>query len=274
VKRVIYLFSILGVLSVACLSIAIVGGLLYSAARIDLGGVLSAFSLSWNPPQGEYGVIPMIFGTLSAAVLATIIAIPLSFGIIISIWASNCSFMRWILRFMTGIPTVVYSFCGLFILVPICRTLFVGSGYNILSVAAVLSILILPTMTIIADSALYPLLNKPETLRLTAESLGLNREKTLLHIALYIKRKWLLTGVLLSFSRALGDTIIALMISGNTPVMPDGLFSTMRTLSAHISLLTASEITPQIEFTMFLAGFLLFSAALAVSLLAKRLRGE
>ena len=273
----VYFFAVAGLLSVAALFAAVLGGLFYSVWKIGFGAALSAFSAEWAPADGKYGIVPMIAGTTLTAVLATLCAIPLSFGIISCVWIYNnrfSRFLRGLLRFMSGIPTVIYAFCGLFILIPVIRSAHGGSGYSILAVSVVLCILILPTMTLTADSALHTFIKNPENPMLTAASLGINRDKSFLYIALYARRKWLFTGALLAFSRALGDTLIALMLSGNAPVLPEGLFSSVRTLSAHINLLTAAEITPQAEFTFFLSGFLLFVAALSVNFITRALRGR
>lgn len=273
----VYIFTAAGLISIAALFTVVLGGLVYSASEIGFDAALSAFTIEWSPPDGKYGILPMIAGTAVTAVIATLGAIPLSFGIISFIWIYDnvlSRFMRGLLRFMSGIPTVVYAFCGVFILIPFARDMWGGSGYNILTVSAVLCLLILPTMTLVADSALSSFIKSPENPMLAAASLGMKREKSFLYVAVYAQRKWLLTGVLLAFSRALGDTMVALMLSGNTPVMPGGMLSSVRTLSGHINLLTATEISPQVEFTLFLSGFLLFAAALSVSFVTRSLRGK
>jgi ABC-type phosphate transport system permease subunit len=206
----------------------------------------------------------MIAGTFFAAFLATALSALLSLGISCYLWvhenrASNL--LRSLLRFMSGVPTVVYGVCGVFILIPFFRRVWGGSGYNAAIVALPLALLILPTIVLLLDSAL----SDRRRLIVCAASLGLRAEKAFIHVALVAQKKQALQAVLLGFSRALGDTLIALMLSGNTPVMPGGLFSSLRTLSGHISLLTATEIDAHIEFTLFLSGALLFTVALGVS---------
>ncbi len=271
------LFTILGLFCASLLFLTLVAGLVYSSVKAGPDAVLSAFGAVWDPQGGRYGLMPMAAGSLLTASLATLAAIPLSFGILSFMWVFDNAagrFMRGLVRFMSGIPTVVYGFCGLFLLVPLFRSVWGGGGFSIITVSAVLCIVVLPTMTVVADSALSPLLSGSRGLMLTAASLGVSREKAFLHIALATQKKILVTAVLLTFSRALGDTLIALMLSGNTPVMPDGFLSSVRTLSAHISLLTATEITPGIEFTLFFSGSLLSAAALGLSFAARRLRKD
>ena len=271
-KAIIRIFAFLGFISIGGLFVSIIGGLAGSAADAD---ILAPFSAVWAPEQGLYGVMPMIASTLVTALLAVLMALPLAAGILGCIWIFNNRLthsLRWLVRFMSGIPTVVYSFCGLFILVPFFRQLWGGSGYNVLTVSVALCFLILPTVVIVADSALYPLMSKPQGLTLTTSALGMTRTAAFMRAALYIQRKWLVTAVLLGFSRALGDTMVALMLSGNVPLAPSGILEPVRTLSGHISLLAATEINAQVQYTLFLSGFLLFAAALGVNLCATVLR--
>jgi len=270
-----FFFTVTGLLSAAVFFAVVLFGLFYCVSKIGLDASLSVFAAEWIPADSKYGILPMISGTVVTALLAVLFAAPLSLGIITCIWVYKnafSSFLRGLLRFMSGIPTVVYAFCGLFILVPLFRSMYGGSGFSIFTVSAVLCLLILPIMTLTADSALHSFIKSPENPMLTADSLGIKRDKSFLYLALYAQRKLLLTGVLLAFGRAMGDTLIALMLSGNAPVMPDGVLSSVRTLSGHISLLTAAEITPQAEFTLFLSGFLLFVSALFVSFITRALR--
>jgi phosphate transport system permease protein len=270
------ILKLLTTLAFACCGLllaVIIIGLVYSGIRAGSASVLSAFSSTWSPESGVYGIVPMMAGSLLTAILATAAAIPLSFGILSCMWLYDNAIshsLRALLRFMSGIPTVLYAFCGLFILVPFIRNAGMGAGYGILTVSIVLCLLILPTMTILADAALAQL----GGLDITAAALGISREKAFLHVAIPARRKALLSALLLSFSRALGDTMVALMLAGNSAIMPEGLFASVRTLSSHISLLTATEITAGIEFTMFLAGFLLFLMALLLSVVAHRLRAQ
>ena len=266
----IHLFAFSGLACILLLFAVIAGGLVYAAFR---GGTFTVFSALWAPAEGSYGILPMLGGTVLTAAVATALAIPLAFGILSCIWIYNIRFLRALLRFMSGIPTVVYGFCGLFILVPLFRNIWGGTGYSVFIVAVVLCLLILPTMTIIADSAFHSLLGQSGP-PLTTAALGIKKEKSFLYIALYTQRKWLLSAVMLSFGRAMGDTLIALMLSGNTPIMPEGLFSSGRTLSGHISLLTATDITPEIEFTLFLSCFILFMLSMIFSIIVRSLRSK
>ena len=267
-------FALCAAIALAALFISITAGLLYCAWRAG-AGALKAFGPIWNPANGLYGILPMVAGSFITAFMAVGLAFPLSCGILAFIWVYDnrlSHLLRDLLRFMSGIPTVVYGFFGLFLLIPFLRALSGTSGYGVFAVSLILALLVLPVMTITADSALSSALKGSENPMLTASALGLRREQAFLYIVLATQKKALLMGLLLAFSRALGDTLVALMLAGNAPVFPSGLFSSVRTLSGHISLLTATEITPQTEFTLFLSGFILFSAAFVISLITAKIQ--
>lgn len=274
-RRAVYIFSGVGLLGSTLLFAVICLGLALTLARTGVEILPALFSLTWRPDQGAYGLLPMISASILVAVLALALAVPLGFGLLWSLWAFDHPVGRWprnMLRFMAGIPTVVYGFCALFILAPFMRGLGAGSGFSLASAALALSILILPPLVLTVDSAISNLMKKPENLTLTAGALGLGRDRALWHIALPACRRSIGAGLALAFGRALGDTLIALMVSGNAPVMPEGLFSSVRVMPAHIQLLTAVEIDANIELTLFMSGFLLMVTAAGLSVFSRVLQ--
>ena len=266
--------------TVACLGSVVavlVAGVVLSGWGTGWAGILAAFGPEWNPQHGQFGILPMLAGSFLMASLATLLAIPLCLGLMGFLWGEpSCRSsrllrtpVRFLVRFMVSIPTVVYGFCAVILLVPLMRSAFTGTGMHVLSTCLVLALLILPTMTLVLDNALRQQLGSPQRLALAATALGLTRSQTFWLIALPSQKRWLGTGVLLAFGRALGDTILPLMLSGNAPVLPRGALSSVRTLATHISLLTATEITPQVELTLYLAGGLLLLCSAGVALCGK-----
>ncbi len=270
--------TLISVLCLGCVALVLVGGLVFAAWRVGLHDFLRAFSLEWNPQRDSYGVLPMLVGSLLLASLATIMALPLCLGLMGFLWSEERSLLgkvvRNLLRFMVSIPTVVYGFCAVILLVPLMRDAFTGTGMHLTTTALVLSLLILPTMSTVVDNALALQLGNPQGLTLAGCALGLSRLQIFWLIALPAQKRWVGTGVLLAFGRALGDTMLPLMLSGNAPILPSGLFSSIRTLATHINLLTATEIRPQIELTLYLAGFLLLLTSVGVSLCARLMQRE
>lgn len=278
-RRILYRLmqggTLVSVLCLGCVALVLAGGLAFAAFNVGWRDFLMAFSLEWNPQHGGYGILPMLAGSLLLAGLAVLMALPLCLGLMGFLWGEENSFfgkaIRGLLRFMVSIPTVVYGFCAVILLVPLMRAAFAGTGMHLLTTALVLSLLILPTMAAVIDNALAQQLGIPRGLALAGSALGLNRRQIFWHIALPAQKRWIGTGVLLAFGRALGDTMLPLMLSGNAPVLPAGPLSSVRTLATHISLLTATEIGPRIELTLYLAGALLLLTSTGVSVCGRLL---
>ena len=236
------------------------------------GHFFSMLASPWDVAGGVYGLYPMILGTGIIATLALAFGFPLSLGAaaLISGLAppSLAAFLRKAVQTMTGIPTVVYGFIGVFLLVPLVRNLFGhGSGMGILSASLLLAVLVSPTMILtFADS----FDQVPETSRTAAQALGATPVQAFLYVVLPASGKGIVTGLILGLGRAIGDTMIALMVSGNAIATPDSLFSPARTLTAHIALVIAADFdSPEFK-TLFVCGILLYLFT-AVSTVAVRL---
>ena len=229
----------------------------------------------WRPDTHEFGILPMIVGSLLLSVSALFLSWPLAVGVACAIRGKQHLFgsaIAGIVRFMTIIPTVVYGFAAVFLLVPVVREAAgKGSGLCWLSAALMLALLILPTMVLIMDSALWV---KEKEVGVTAAALGLTRSQTLACLVLPASRRWLLTAAILGFGRAVGDTLIPLMLTGNAPHIPESLFDSLRTLTAHMGLVTATEVGGPAYNSLFVAGGLLLLISACVSLALRKLASE
>ena len=230
------------------------------------------FSWTWRPPA-DFGILPMLAGSLILSFSALLLAWPLSLGLACALQDPAPAFwQKWLtglIRFMTAIPTVVYGFAAVFLLTPLVREAAgQGSGLCWLSAACVLALLISPTMVLVMDVALREQMRR---LLLPALSLGMSRDTVLACLALPAVRRWLLTAGLLGFGRAIGDTLIPLMLSGNAPNVPHNLFAGLRTLTAHMGLVTATDVGGPAYNSLFVAGGLLLCISTGVSLVLRRL---
>ena len=233
------------------------------------GGV---FTWNWQPYQGEFGILPMLAGSLLLSFSTLLLAWPLSLAFCCWILDRKPGLLRglaqWLLRFMAAIPTVVYGFAAVFLLTPLIRSGLGGSGMCWLGVALVLTLLILPTMTLILEAGLKPRL---EGLCPGGLALGFTRLELLWFFILPLSRKTLAAAALLGFGRAIGDTLLPLMLAGNAPQIPGGLLESMRTLTAHMALVTSNEVGGSAYNSLFMAGALLLAINAAVSLAARRM---
>ncbi|MGG6313704.1 phosphate ABC transporter permease subunit PstC [Paenibacillus macerans] len=204
---------------------------------IALGDVFG--STEWKP-EGEpplFGALPFILGSFSTSILAALIAAPL--GICAALFMVEIMpkfgkrYLQPVIELLAGIPSVVYGFVGLSVIVPFYRDIFPGQGLGILAGATVLSIMILPTITSIATDALTAL---PPGLKEASYALGATRWQTLYRTVLPTTMPALMTGVVLGMARAFGEALAVQMVIGNAPHIPRSLFESTSTLTSVITL--------------------------------------
>jgi len=235
--------------------------LFYFSLPILSSGLIADFlTRGWEPDKGLLGIFPMIVGTVYIAGLAMIWATPIGIGLaaFIQVFAPKPlgKILRWTVEFMTGIPTVVYGFAALFFLVPAMRRIFsYGTGLSVLTASVMLALLVLPTITLIAQDRLAAV---PKSQVLAALSLGASRMETFLHVLLPGAWRGLISAVVLGGGRAVGDTLIALMLAGNAVSLPGSLLDSARTLTAHIALVTAADYESLSFKAIFVCGLVLF----------------
>ena len=220
-------------------------------------GVLSFFTdTSWHPTSGEYNMTPMLAGTLLAALGAVMLATPL--GVLSAVfchfyapWPVAALYIRTI-ELLAGIPSVVYGFWGLVVLVPLISRLH-PPGSSLIAGVLILAIMILPTIALLTYATLKSI---PDTYLKGATALGLPRYATLRHVVLPIIKSGLFSAVLLGVCRAIGETMAILMVSGNIVQLPSSVFDPIRTLTANIALEMAYA-TDDHRSALFVSGLLL-----------------
>lgn len=227
------------------------------------GKIFHILISSWSPKEGAYGILPMIVSTLAISFLSVVISSPMSIGcsaFINEIGPKQLNrYLKRIVQVMTGIPTVIYGFVGIFLLVPMVREISgSGSGMSVITAALMLSVLISPTMILFFNDSFERV---PASYRDAADGLGASTVQKLVYVILPNARKGILIGLILAFGRALGDTLVALMIAGNATQVPLSIFDSARALTAHIALVIAADYE-SLEFkSIFAAGIVLYILA-------------
>ncbi|WAW10029.1 ABC transporter permease subunit [Oxalobacter vibrioformis] len=254
--------------------LAIFGFLLWFSLPLFHGGMLlSLFSWQWRPTEEAFGILPMVAGSLCLAVSAMLIAFPVGVGLCGFIHGIGPSRLArpllGIVRFMTSIPTVVYGLVSAFLLVPLLRDGFSGSGFSWLAALLTLALLVLPTIVLVLDNQ-FRLLH--EEMHLSAMALGLSRAQQFLRLTLPLSRHGLLMALALGFGRAIGDTMISLMLAGNAPQLPHSLLDSIRTLTAHIALVVSTDSQSMAYGSLFACGLMLFGVSVGVNVVLYRLR--
>jgi phosphate transport system permease protein len=255
------IFFILGMLVYFCLPLLASGG---------MGAVLA---WQWTPFSGRFGILPMCVGSLSLSLCALGLAFPPAVGIccFVAILAPRklSRFFVILIHFMTSIPTVIYGFVSVFLLVPLVRDwMQSGTGFSFMTAALCLSLLILPTIVLVFHARLQQI---DPGLRLASEAMGLTPTQQLHCVLIPVASRGLAVALVLGFGRAIGDTMISLMLAGNAPQLPHSLFASIRTLTAHIALVLATDSQSMPYRSVFASGLILFLMLGAVNLCIRRL---
>ena len=243
--------------------------LLFGLPLLQSGQLADLLFSSWAPDKGLYGIFPMLTTSLTLATLSMLISFPVSLGCSFIITSLAPIRLRRLLlaviRVMTGIPTVVYSFAALFLLVPLMRNLVGhGTGMSILTAAPVLALVIAPTMILFfVDS-----FNKvSSSFTLAVDALGGSEIQKLLYVIIPLAWPGIVNGVLLGFGRAMGDTMVSLMLAGNSTAVPESMTESGRTLTAHIALVMAFDFDSMEFKSIFVCGLFLYILTAALMLL-------
>lgn len=228
----------------------------------------SLFGSVWNPEMGEFGIAPMIWATVLLSSSSLALGWFLALGSVCFMHGMGArpaaAVLRAVLRFMTGVPTVVYGFASVFLLAPLIRDGMGGSGFCWLSASLVLSLLIMPSIVLVMDSAVGSI--EKET-SLTSASLGLTLSQNLVYVILPASKQWLWSSAALGFGRAAGDTLIPTMLAGNAVHYAMSPLDAMRTLTAHIGLVLSSDVGGTAYRSLFVAGGILLAVSIAANVL-------
>ncbi len=236
------------------------------------GQLLSLIGGDWQPAAGRYGIAPMLVASLLLAVVAVLLAVPLSLGTAFAAVALAPPLLRSPLmqgvRLMAGIPTVIYGFAAVFALVPLMRQwIGSGSGFTLLTAALVLAVLIAPTMIVFFVGGLRAV---PQSYSLAADALGCRPVDKLLYLLLPQAAPAIAAGIIMGLGRALGDTMIGLMLAGNSAIMPESMLSTGRTLTSHIALVIAADFSSMEFKSIFACGIVLYLLTAALVAILRR----
>lgn len=192
---------------------------------------------TWRPAADQYGILPMIIGSVYATIGALIIGIPV--GLFAAVYLSRFASPRVKailtpgVELLAGIPSVIYGFFGLVVLVPLIREVFHVQGMSLLAASIILGIMILPTIITVARNAIDAV---PDSYYEGALALGADHERSVFRVLVPAATSGIMAGVVLGVGRAIGETMAVVMIAGNQAVIPDSLLDGVRTLTTNIVL--------------------------------------
>ncbi|MEG2429072.1 MAG: phosphate ABC transporter permease subunit PstC, partial [Oscillospiraceae bacterium] len=234
--NVVFLISAcISILAVALICIFLFANGIPAMKEIGLFNFLGG--KTWRPTNDLYGIFPMIIGSIYVTAGAVIIGVPI--GILTAVFmAKFCNkklykILKPAIDLLAGIPSVVYGFFGLMVIVPLLRDVFGGNGTSMLAASIILGIMILPTIIGVAESALNAV---PENYYEGALALGASHERSVFFTVVPAAKSGIMAGVILGIGRAIGETMAVIMVAGNQAIMPSGLLKGLRTLTANIVL--------------------------------------
>lgn len=225
----------ISILAVVLICVFLFANGIPAIAEIGAGSFLGG--KVWKPSNDIYGIFPMIIGSLYVTAGAIIIGVPI--GILTAVFMARfCpkgiyKIVKPAIELLAGIPSVVYGFFGLMVIVPLIRRLFGGSGTSMLAASIVLGIMILPTIIGVSESALRAV---PESYYEGSLGLGASHERSVFFAVLPAAKSGILAGVILGIGRAVGETMAVVMVAGNQAVLPEKLTQGVRTMTANIVL--------------------------------------
>jgi len=250
----------------------------FSSKILDLGNIKISDFLSgkeWFPtasPAPQFGVVPIVLGTLWVSLGAILIALP--FGLAVSIYSAELASNRLhkiikpVIELLAGIPSVVYGFFGLIVIVPLIQKVFnLDVGETGLAGSIVLAIMALPTIITIAEDALR---STPRAMKEASLALGANKWQTIVKVTIPYSISGITAGVVLGIGRAIGETMAVLMVTGNAAVIPHTLLEPVRTIPATIAaeLGEAPKGGAHYE-ALFVLGCILFIITLIINLVVE-----
>jgi len=271
--RVLYFAAFCSLALLAAIFVTLLVG---SGPAIEKLGLGFLYNTTWDPVSDKFGSLPFLIGTLMSSFLALAISLP--FSLAISVFLGEyfkegplCSFLRSAIDLLAGIPSVIYGFWGLFVLVPVVRSFQIKLGVPPFGVGVFTSSIVLAVMIIPYSAALgrEVLQLVPGDLKEAALSMGATRFEVIRKVVLPYGRSGILAGVLLALGRALGETMAVTMVIGNSNFIPKGIFSPANTMASVIANEFAEATDTLYVSSLIEIGLLLFLVTTIVNIVGR-----
>jgi phosphate transport system permease protein len=206
-------------------------------AILEIGLMDFVFGKLWRPSSNDFGILPMILGSIYATIGALLIGVPI--GILTAVYISEIATKKIrriiipMVELLAGIPSVIYGFFGLIVIIPLIDKGFDNGGNSLLAAMIILGIMILPTIINISDASLRAV---PKEYRENSLALGASKIQTIFGVVLPAAKSGVLTAVVLGLGRAIGETMAVILVAGNSPQIPNSIFDRFRSMTANIAI--------------------------------------
>ena len=203
----------------------------------EIGFVKFLFGTEWRPGQGLYGIGPMIVGSIYVTAGAMVVGVPI--GLLTAVFLAKYSskkiykIVKPMVNLMAGIPSIIFGFFGLVVIIPAVQSMFDTSGKGILAASLLLGMMILPTVINTSEAAIRAV---PESYYEGALALGATKERSIFKTVIPAAKSGVMSGIILGMGRAIGETMAVVMVAGNQAILPDSILSGTRTLTSNIVL--------------------------------------
>lgn len=233
-KVVFFIAACTSVLAVVLICVFLFGKGIPAIAEIGVFKFI--FGTEWRPSNDIYGIFPMIVGSIYVTAGALLLGVPVA--LLTSVFmAKFCPkkiypFFRSAINLMAGVPSIVYGFFGLVVIVPMIRKLTNGeSGTSMLAASIILAIMVLPTIIGVTETALRSV---PQSYYEGSLALGATHERSVYAIVFPAAKSGVMAGIVLGIGRVIGETMAVIMVAGNQPRMPQGVLEGLRTMTGNI----------------------------------------
>ncbi|MDR2544033.1 MAG: phosphate ABC transporter permease subunit PstC [Methanobrevibacter sp.] len=243
-------------------------------AVLKIGFFNFVFGLNWIPSENEFGLFPMIIGSIYVTILALVMAVPLS--LLSSIFMTEIApenlrkILKPAIETLSGIPSVVYGFFGLTILVSFMREVFGGTGFSLFTAALILAVMILPTIISVSQDALRSV---PKEYKEASLGLGATNWQTIKNILVPAALPGIVTAILLGMGRAIGETLAVMMVAGNVAKIPNSIFEPVRTITSNIALEMGYATNVHYQ-ALFASGIILFLIIILLLIIARYIQNK
>ncbi len=271
------LLTLMGVVMIVLVLGILLTLIVQSLPSIKALGVKYLWGKTWDPVQDVYGAYPFLLGTLLTSFLALIISVPFSIAVAIFLgeyypkgWLSD--FLKSTVELIAAVPSVIYGFWGLAVLVPIVRSFEVKIGVEpfgvgIFSSSLILAVMIIPYAASLGRSVIQMV---PSSLKEGAYSLGATRWEVIKNVVIPYTKSGLFAGILLSLGRALGETMAVTMVIGNTSIIPKNIFAPGNTMASVIANEFTEADKPVYLSALIELGLVLFLVTVVINMIGKR----
>lgn len=263
----------------ALVSVIVLGLIVFSLFRegLPLFKNLSVkdflFGMEWYPTYDppSFGIFPLVVGSLIVTLISTLIAVPL--GVLAAIYISEIAprrikeILKSVIELLAGLPSVVLGFFGMVIVAPWLQETFdLPTGLNIMNASVILAVMAIPTISSISEDALYAV---PQEFKEASYALGATKFETIAQVIVPAALSGISTAVMLGMARAIGETMVVLMVAGGAAAIPESLFDPVRPMPASIAAEMGETPYGSAHYqALFAIGMVLFFLTLAFNLIA------